>query len=77
MVKFVDPADFYSNENIEVMKDTAKTTEDAIDLWLKLGRKDITLEWKRELYDYLDKYLIHCAEDFVKEMKLRVEEKLK
>lgn len=77
MVKFVDPTDFYSDENIEVMKNTAKTTEDAIDIWLKLGRKDIALKWKKELYDYLDKYLIYCAEDFVKEMKLRVEEKLK
>ena len=76
MVKFVDPTDFYSDENIEAMKDTAKITEGVIDLYLKLGWKDKALEYKMELYNYLDKYLIHCSEDFVKEMKLRVEEKL-
>lgn len=77
MVKFVDPTDFYSDENIEAIKGTAITTEKAIDVFLKLDRRDEALSYKKELFDYLDKYLIQCDEDFVKEMKSRVEEKLK
>lgn len=77
MVKYVDPADFYSDENVEVMKKTAITTEETIDLYLRLNRKDLALNWKYWLFDYLDEYLVHCDENFVKEMKSRVEEKLK